>query len=61
MNISSLGMTNLSVTDTQTMNAVDIAMLKKSLDTVETGGEMITQMMERSINPNIGGNIDIRL
>lgn len=63
MNISSLGNTGigLQITDTKNMNAIDIAMLKKSLDSVETNGDMITQMMERSINPNIGGNIDIRL
>lgn len=61
MNISSLGSTNISVSDTNQMNAIDIAMLKKSLDSVESNGDMITQMMERSINPNIGGNIDIRL
>mgnify|MGYP000012757542 len=43
------------------MNAIDMAMLKKSLDAVETNGAMITQMMEQSVNPNIGANIDIRL
>ena len=39
----------------------ELANRGKSLDSVETNGDMITQMMERSINPNIGGNIDIRL
>lgn len=63
MNISSLGNTGLGlqISDTKTMNAIDVAMLKKSLDAVETTGDMITQMMERSVNPNIGANIDIRL
>ena len=42
-------------------NAIDMAMLKKSLDAVETNGAMITQMMEQSVNPNIGASIDIRL
>ncbi|MBQ9200109.1 MAG: YjfB family protein [Lachnospiraceae bacterium] len=63
MNISSLGNSGmgLQISDTKNMNAIDIAMLKKSLDAVETNGDMITQMMERSVNPNIGANIDIRL
>lgn len=63
MNISSLGNSGigLQISDTRSMNAIDIAMLKKSLDVVEENGDMITQMMERSVNPNIGANIDIRL
>lgn len=63
MNIGSVGNSGigLQITDTKNMNAIDIAMLKKSLDAVETNGDMITQMMERSVNPNIGANIDIRL
>lgn len=61
MNITSLGATNISVSDTRNMNAIDISMLKKSLDAVETSGDMITKMMEQSVNPNIGANIDVRL
>lgn len=61
MNITSLGSTNISLSDTKTMNMVDVAMLKKSLTSIETSGDMITKMMEQSVNPNIGSNIDIRL
>ena len=61
MNITSLGTTSLSVSDTRSMNAIDISILKKSLDAVEVSGDMITKMMEQSVNPNIGANIDIRL
>ncbi len=63
MNIASVGSSNiaLSVSDTGSMNAIDVSMLKKSLDTVETSGAMLVQMMEQSVNPNIGANIDIRL
>lgn len=61
MNITSLGATSISVSDTRNMNAIDISMLKKSLDTVEMNGDMITKMMEQSVNPNIGANIDVRL
>lgn len=63
MNITAVGNSNitLAVSDTGSMNAIDMAMLRKSLDTVETSGAMLTQMMEQSVNPNVGANIDIRL
>jgi len=61
MNITSLSSTNISLTGTGNMNAIDISMLKKALDTVETNGDMITQMMEQSVNPFVGANIDIKL
>ena len=53
MNIAAIGNSNLTlaVSDTGSMNAIDMA----------TNGAMITQMMEQSVNPNIGANIDIRL
>lgn len=61
MNITSLGSTNISLSDTGSMDAIDISMLKKTLDTVEINGNMLTKMMEQSVNPNIGANIDLRL
>ena len=62
MNIAAIGNSNLTlaVSDTGSMNAIDMAMLKKSLDAVETNGAMITQMMEQSVNPNIGANINVK-
>lgn len=63
MNITSLGNNNiqLQLTDANSSNPIDMAMLKKSLDSVETTGAMLTKMMEQSVNPNLGANIDIRL
>lgn len=61
MNISSVGSVGISVSDVDTMNMIDVSILKKSLDAVETNGSMLIQMMEQSINPNLGSNIDIRL
>ena len=45
---------------------VSVAMLDKSLDTERTLGDGLVQMMdvaamERSVNPAVGGSIDIRL
>ena len=61
MNISSVGSIGLSVSDVDSMNMIDISILKKSLDAVEQNGYFLIQMMEQSINPNLGSNIDIRL
>lgn len=38
-----------------------IAMMSKALDTAETVGDDIAKMMEASVTPNLGQNIDIRL
>jgi hypothetical protein len=61
MNITSLSGTNIMLSDTGSMNAIDTSILKKSMDMMETNGDMLTKMMEQSVNPNIGSNIDIRL
>ena len=61
MNISSVGSIGRSVSDLDSMNMIDISILKKSLDAVEQNGDFLIQMMEQSINPNLGSNIDIRL
>ncbi len=64
MNITSLGSSGIDISlsgDTSRMNAIDTSILKKSLDTAEQTGAMLTKMMEQSVNPNLGANIDIRL
>ena len=38
---------------------VSVAMMKKSLDLQEAMGDQITKMMELSVNPSLGGTIDI--
>ena len=40
---------------------VQVAVLSKSLDTYQTTGENLTKMMEASVTPNLGQNIDIRV
>ena len=44
-----------------TMEGVGIAMMKNALDMQEVMGAEITRMMEQSINPNLGANIDFRV
>ena len=61
MDIAKLSM---AMSASQTQSAYAVAMLSKSLDTVENTGAQITQMidaaaMERSVNPGVGGNFDM--
>lgn len=63
MDIAGLSM-DLAMTNVQ--SKVSVAMLDKSLDTEKLAGDGLVQMidaaaMERSIQPAVGGNIDIRL
>lgn len=39
-------------------NDIQVAVLSKSLDTYQITGENLTKMMESSVNPNLGQNID---
>lgn len=38
-----------------------LALMSKTLDTMETNGDALTKLMESSVTPNLGQNIDIRL
>ena len=42
-------------------NDVSVAVLKKSLDTLDTTGDNMIKMMEASVNPNLGQNIDFSI
>ncbi|MGN0318570.1 MAG: YjfB family protein, partial [Lachnospira sp.] len=55
MNIAGLSM-NLSTNNVT--NDVSVLMLKKSLDTLEVSGDGLKKMMEASVTPNLGQNID---
>lgn len=54
---------SMALAQTQVMNDVGVAMLSKSLDTLETVGtdmvDMMKSSMELSVNPSVGVNIDM--
>ncbi|RDU22689.1 YjfB family protein [Anaerosacchariphilus polymeriproducens] len=52
--LSSLGQINVQ-------NDVGVAMLSKSLDLIETMGDGMQKIMEQSVTPHIGSNIDISI
>lgn len=58
MNIASLS-TALSMT--QVNNDIGVLMLGKQLDTVEVMGDSMIKMMEQSVTPHLGANIDISI
>ena len=38
-----------------------VAMLSKSLDTLEDTGEGLVKLMEQSVTPNVGSNFDMQV
>lgn len=58
MDIAALSM---NMSQQQVMTNVGIAVLDNSISTMEDAGAGMIQMMEQSVNPNLGQNIDISL
>ncbi len=52
---------SMMVSQASTMSAVNTRILAKTLDAAEMQGEQLTKMMEQSVNPGSGRNIDILL
>ena len=51
--------TSSSVSEGSLAYTVGTAMLGKTLDAVQGMGDSMVQMMERSVTPELGGNIDV--
>lgn len=49
---------SIALNSIQTSNDIGIAVLAKNLDIMNTEGDALTKMMELSVNPGIGQNID---
>ena len=56
MDIAALS-TSMSLADVSSQ--VGIAVLAKNLETIEDMGDGMKKMMELSVNPNLGANIDV--
>lgn len=56
---------SMALSQNRILNDVGVAMLSKSLDSLESTGAAIVESMdaisELSVNPDIGANIDIRI
>lgn len=58
MTISSLP---IATSPTISSEVIGTAVMAKSLDTAEIAGQAMIQMMEQSVSPNLGINVDLRV
>ena len=61
MDIMDVANLSMNLSSSRVINDVQVAVLKKSRDTLETTGDDLTKMMEASVTPNLGQNIDISI
>ncbi|MGN0154954.1 MAG: YjfB family protein [Lachnospiraceae bacterium] len=61
MEIQGLGLSSTVLSNANTSSSVGMALLDKALETDQANGDALTKMLERSVNPLVGQNIDIRL
>ena len=55
------GFSPMAMSAANVMNDISIKVLSNNLDTLESLGNGMVKMMEMSVSPHIGGNIDVRL
>ena len=58
MDIAALSM---SLSQMKVANQASISVLKLTMDTAQEQMEDMTKIMEQSVNPNIGSNLDLKL
>lgn len=61
MDIQGLGLSSGVLSNANIQSSVGMAMLNKALDTDQSNGDALISMLERSVNPMVGQNIDIRV
>ncbi|MDD6571980.1 MAG: YjfB family protein [Thermoflexaceae bacterium] len=54
----SLSALSIGASSMNTDSTVGLAMVKKSLEAIEQNGDSLTRMMEASVTPYLGQNID---
>lgn len=56
-----VAMTSMILSQNQALTSVGTAVLSMSLETIEAAGDNMIKMMEQSVHPDLGQNIDIKL
>lgn len=61
-----IGKVSMTMSQIDTASKIGVVMLSKNIDTMEQAGDGLVKMidaaaMERSINPELGVNIDLRI
>lgn len=57
MDIAALSM---ALATSQVQTEVSVALASKAQDVIEQDGANLVKLMEQSVNPDIGGNVDIK-
>ncbi len=50
---------SMAMSQNKVMSDVGVAMLDMSLDNFSEAGDTMAKLMEQSVNPAVGGNIDV--
>ncbi len=58
MEIASL---SVGMAQSKSLQDIGTAVLAKNLDNLEAAGDSMVKMMEQSVNPGLGANIDIKV
>ena len=63
MDFDAVDMVNASMAlqSSMLMQNVGTAVLANAIDTAQEMGEGMTRIMEQSVNPELGGNVDVRV
>ncbi len=61
MDVMSIANMSISMSQNNVMRDIDIALMDNAMEQFEENGAALTRMMEASVTPNLGQNIDIRL
>ncbi|GIO85192.1 hypothetical protein J25TS5_21240 [Paenibacillus faecis] len=56
-----IGALSTALSQSSLKQAVGISVLKMAKEQSVTEGQALIKMMEQSVNPNLGGNIDIKV
>lgn len=52
---------SIAMAQSRVQTQASIQVLKLSMDQAETTGDQFTKMMELSVNPGLGANLDVRI
>ncbi len=61
MDVMDIAGMSVSMNQANILQNVNLSVMRKSLDQMQQNGDALIKMMESSVNPNVGQNIDIRL
>lgn len=61
MDIQGLSLASITLSSANVNTDVGMALLSKSLEATDETGAAMIEMLEKSVNPMVGQNIDIRI